>query len=224
MSLVSLNDTMFQVFIPKKIARDVAELFQLLVKKIGSYEQRREHFDIDYHLLGKGYLWETRFVLGKVILETMGCATLQRGEENVGEENSYMHTEIFRETPNVKLSDLVKEQLQGKKDRQRSVSLCSPEIEQESAKKRKLVVSKCSISKEDITLEKQGVVERGMFQEEHQKINETDELPGEELISVIRNMSKERCQLPDEKAIGTKKGGVKNKNCLHRRQRSSKVE
>ena len=206
--------THFQVFIPKKIANNVAELFQLMVQSVGSHEKRRECFNIDYHLLGKGYMWETRFVLGKVILETMGCATSQRGEENVGEENNYIHTDNIKENLNKKLSDLVKEEVQVRKDRKQSVSLHSPEVKEQSTKKRKLVVSKCSMAEQHMTLEKQEVVERGMCQErvkKHQKIDDTEKLLREELISMLGNMSEKRCQLPDEKVTEEKKGDVEYK-------------
>ncbi|PON50006.1 Poly A polymerase, partial [Parasponia andersonii] len=214
------------VFIPKKTAKDVAELFQLLVKNIGSYEKRRECFVIDYHLLGKGYLWETRFVLGKVILETMRCGTLQRGGENVGEENNCIHTEISEETLSLELSDVLEQQMQVKKDRKHSVSLCSPEVKEQSTKKRKLVVSRRSISERDMTLEKQGMVERGMCQKrakKHQNIDGTDELAREGLISLLGDMSEKRCQLPDGKAIEKKKGDVKNKKRQQKDRRPSMV-
>ncbi|XP_062102754.1 uncharacterized protein LOC133812929 [Humulus lupulus] len=210
------------VFIPKKTSKDVAELFQLLVKMKGSYEQRRKCFDIDYSLLGQGYMWETRFVLGKVILETIGC--WQRRGDNVSEENNCMHTESFGDT---RLSDVVKEQLQVKKGQKHSVSPSYPEIEQPPAKKRNFVPSKCSISEQFGTQGTQGVVdEREICQErakKHKKIYEVDELPREELISVLGNMSDNRCEKPDENATEKKKSEAKKKKHKHKSEGHSMV-
>jgi len=59
-----------QVFIPKKKGRDVAEGFMRL-SDVESYESQKEGFSIDYVLLGKGNPCEVRFVLGKIILDTI---------------------------------------------------------------------------------------------------------------------------------------------------------
>ncbi|ONH97268.1 hypothetical protein PRUPE_7G180900 [Prunus persica] len=45
------------VFVPKKMAEEVAEIFKGLVN-IKSYNKGRKSFQIDYHSLGKGYLSE----------------------------------------------------------------------------------------------------------------------------------------------------------------------
>ncbi|PQQ04442.1 hypothetical protein Pyn_14661 [Prunus yedoensis var. nudiflora] len=71
------------VFVPKKMAEEVAKIFKGLVN-IKSYNKGRKSFQIDYHSLGKGYLSEVRFVIGKVILETMDSGILQ-GKEVVQE-------------------------------------------------------------------------------------------------------------------------------------------
>ncbi|KAJ4824712.1 hypothetical protein Tsubulata_017561 [Turnera subulata] len=59
------------VFVSKKAGDATAKLFDVLVNDVASYENRREDSFINYLLLGKGDLDETRFVLGKVILQTL---------------------------------------------------------------------------------------------------------------------------------------------------------
>jgi poly(A) polymerase len=63
------------VFIPKKKGRDVAEGFMRL-SDVESYESQKEGFSIDYVLLGKGNPCEVRFVLGKIILDTITEGTV----------------------------------------------------------------------------------------------------------------------------------------------------
>lgn len=104
---------MLQIFIPRRIGQDVAELFHMLVMRNPPIEKRRESFDVHYQLLGKGFLWETRFVLGKVILETMGCKTWQKDTENP--EDSDTLSELSDEDDNNKLSNLIKKHVQVKK-------------------------------------------------------------------------------------------------------------
>ncbi|XP_010422909.1 PREDICTED: uncharacterized protein LOC104708109 [Camelina sativa] len=58
------------VFIPKRKGRDVAEGFARL-SDVKSYESKKEGFSIDYLSLGKGNPCEVRFVLGKIILDTI---------------------------------------------------------------------------------------------------------------------------------------------------------
>ncbi|EXC35254.1 Poly(A) polymerase [Morus notabilis] len=188
------------VFVSKKVGQDVAVLFELLVNHIGCYEKRRENFDVDYHLLGKGYLWETRFVLGKVILETMGCATSQRKEEAV-KEKSYHET--MDENCNTELSCLVKKELLVK-DGKPSILVDASEVKQELAKKRKLNVDNCILSEWETTLGKEWMTGREMCEEtgkKQQKVDGTNQLYRGELISVPGNLLEKTCQVPDDELI-----------------------
>ncbi|CAO2831282.1 unnamed protein product [Amaranthus hypochondriacus] len=58
--------------ITKKASREVAEIFSVLVDDIKSLNMERIDYKIDYELLKKGAITETRFVLGKIIMDTMG--------------------------------------------------------------------------------------------------------------------------------------------------------
>lgn len=60
-----------QVFVSKKIGRAVEFIFDILVKDVTSLQIRENIYKIDYFSLKKGHMRETRFLLGKVILDTM---------------------------------------------------------------------------------------------------------------------------------------------------------
>ncbi|KVI08731.1 Poly A polymerase, head domain-containing protein, partial [Cynara cardunculus var. scolymus] len=70
------------IFIPKKSARDAAELFHILARKVETYNKGRSSFEMNYHLLGKGDASETRFAVGKIILNTMGCKVDQDDDDD----------------------------------------------------------------------------------------------------------------------------------------------
>ncbi|KAI4386858.1 hypothetical protein MLD38_004747 [Melastoma candidum] len=79
------------VLISKKVAKDVGAIFQPLVNDVESFNTKRKSFEIDYCLLGKGFLPETRFTLGKIILDTLNDGVLQgEGKSNNVEEGN-MH-------------------------------------------------------------------------------------------------------------------------------------
>ncbi|KAL1207195.1 hypothetical protein V5N11_036360 [Cardamine amara subsp. amara] len=75
------------VFIPKKKGRDVAEGFGRL-SDVESYESEKEGFSIDYLSLGKGNPSEVRFVLGKIILDTITEGTNIRKLNSVKKKQS----------------------------------------------------------------------------------------------------------------------------------------
>ncbi|XP_004232557.1 uncharacterized protein [Solanum lycopersicum] len=59
------------VFVSKNMRKVVEVIFDVLTEDVRSLKTRRNSFEIDYTLLGKGQTRETRFVLGKVILDTI---------------------------------------------------------------------------------------------------------------------------------------------------------
>lgn len=73
----------FQVFVSVKMGKNVAQLFNVLGKDITSCDKKRETYDINYELLKRGDLSETRFVLGKVIMDTMNCELTHFQSQNV---------------------------------------------------------------------------------------------------------------------------------------------
>ncbi|KAJ8625669.1 hypothetical protein MRB53_034199 [Persea americana] len=69
------------VFISKKTATVVSEHFSVIEADVKHQVVERENFDVDYKLLERGEPNETRFVLGKVIMDTMNNGVLQ--DQNV---------------------------------------------------------------------------------------------------------------------------------------------
>ncbi|KAF9609909.1 hypothetical protein IFM89_019002 [Coptis chinensis] len=63
------------VFISKHMGRTVAELFEVLLDDVDE-SQNRSCFEIDYELLKQGNHGEIRFVLGKVIMDTLGSVSI----------------------------------------------------------------------------------------------------------------------------------------------------
>ncbi|XP_021727545.1 uncharacterized protein LOC110694689 [Chenopodium quinoa] len=59
------------VFISKKAGKAATAIFDVLEGNIKYLKKKRHCYGIDYELLGKGDIAETRFVLGKVIMDTM---------------------------------------------------------------------------------------------------------------------------------------------------------
>ncbi|KAL3341233.1 hypothetical protein AABB24_025670 [Solanum stoloniferum] len=59
------------VFVSNKVGRAVELMFDILVKDVTSLKTRKNVHGIDYISLGKGHMHETRFLLGKVILDTI---------------------------------------------------------------------------------------------------------------------------------------------------------
>lgn len=142
-------------FVSKKMGRDVGRIFDVLVNGIESYKKGRESFKIDYFLLGKGNLVETRFVLGKVILDTLYTGVVREG---VVTEKNHIHSEQKQELleegeSHLALSDtaVVKE---GKKHR---LLPSQDEVEKEDwVKKQKLVEKKCNIPNQEIANKQNG--------------------------------------------------------------------
>lgn len=90
----SLNKTMAKftgypcsglVFISKTKGNSTKQLFYVLAHKVETYKKGRSSFEINYDLLGKGDSLETRFALGKIILDTMGCGV--HGDSDPNEDN-----------------------------------------------------------------------------------------------------------------------------------------
>ncbi|XP_022867742.1 uncharacterized protein LOC111387420 [Olea europaea var. sylvestris] len=61
------------VFISRKMGQHVEHVFKILTKDITSSKTDRNSLEIDYRLLGEGNVREIRFVLGKIILDTLVC-------------------------------------------------------------------------------------------------------------------------------------------------------
>lgn len=85
-------------------------------------------------MLGKGDLSETRYVLGKIVLETMNSGIV--GDKA---EKCHLKTEGTKEIDQLQVSDPVNHQLVARKDKRQVLSTPNPEHKQEKVKKQKLV-------------------------------------------------------------------------------------
>lgn len=149
------------VFVQKRMAERVAHIFNVLVNGIESYKEGRGSPEIDYYLLGKGDLRETRFVLGKVIMDTMSSGLVQMGTE-VLEEKNQLHMSYNEQKPEALeqdchpiLYEVVKHLVVAKEDKKRSLSSFNPELQQERGKKQKLVDIEFDPLEQEIAKEKQ---------------------------------------------------------------------
>lgn len=81
-----------------KMGKSVSKLFDGLETDITSYGKKRETYDINYALLKKGDPDETRFAMGKIIMDTM----------NDGLSNRETRSGISTQRGHVPLSSLFK--------------------------------------------------------------------------------------------------------------------
>ncbi|KAH9662407.1 polynucleotide adenylyltransferase family protein [Citrus sinensis] len=161
-----VND-LTKVFVSKKIERNVQQIFDVLVNSIESYNSGKRSHIIDYDMLGKGNLVETRFVLGKIILKTISGG-LVAGEEEIDEE----------EMPEVLDKDSVENYL-AKKNRKRGLQPSSAELKLKTAKKCKWTEKFSSINHE-LSMNKEDVVPKEEVEEIHKAVKNC-QLPDEEL-------------------------------------------
>ncbi|KAJ6413366.1 hypothetical protein OIU84_006210 [Salix udensis] len=129
------------VFVSKKIGEHVARLFHMQ-----SCEYRREIFKIDYDLLVKGDLDETRFVMGKVILKTLS------GGHVLGKEIIKEELKVIKENHEPILSELAKDGCVVKKVKEH-ILLSFDEQKIEKAKRKQKVKMKCSSEQNIMQLE-----------------------------------------------------------------------
>ncbi|GAV83041.1 PolyA_pol domain-containing protein/PolyA_pol_RNAbd domain-containing protein [Cephalotus follicularis] len=197
------------VFLPKRIGEHVVQIFDVLVNNIESYVHERESFMIDYRLLGMGDLHETRFVIGKIVLETMSSGLVRKGGEFVKEKNNVQ--EGTEETCCQTLSGLEKHQIVVNNDKKRDLSSPNPEMKKEMAKKQKQVQKNCSLSQEIIIKELDIILEKGSQEEakKHKEV-ETCRLPKEEINLFQSNMlDKDLCHIIHEEIIAERRKGDK---------------
>lgn len=185
------------------MAKDVAQIFQVLVDNIVFYKNTRKSFKIDYTLLGQGNLYETRFALGKIILGTMSCGPLQGENEDVEENNHVQQITIdgIESNDNTELSDIVKQQVVNQRGRKRTALQCASHVKG-GLIKRSLIEKTYSPSEQEVVLGKREVVGREECEvtaNKHEEVDDARQVPHEEVISVLGNMLNEtRGQVPNE--------------------------
>ncbi|XP_022775479.1 uncharacterized protein LOC111317278 isoform X3 [Durio zibethinus] len=176
------------VFVPKKTAKATAKIFDLMVEDIKSFinDRRGESPEINYHLLGKGDPCETRYVLGKIILESMKACPLGDATEIANGEKGFLQPKGIEEI-------LANNQLPLKKDKKRTPSLLNLEAKQGMPKKQKLVDWNRNPSELYTATKKQKMVAKEEFQElskKHQRVVKACKLSESEISSMQGNISK----------------------------------
>ncbi|XP_026403035.1 uncharacterized protein LOC113298485 isoform X1 [Papaver somniferum] len=80
------------VFISKAVGQNVGELFRVFEQNLEKYANERKSFEIDYGLLAMGNIKETRFLLGKVIMDAMSSGVFPKQQEVVVQEQQGVAT------------------------------------------------------------------------------------------------------------------------------------
>ncbi|XP_027180185.1 uncharacterized protein LOC113778863 isoform X1 [Coffea eugenioides] len=126
------------VFVPKKLGASAKQIFDVLVRDLTFLRTKRASMEINYDSLKKGNAREARFVLGQIILHTLGCE-LVIGDEVMRKDKIRLHAldpeknaEILAEN-----SPLVVDQRK-KTDTKRTVKAANFAEEQVVSKKQKL--------------------------------------------------------------------------------------
>ncbi|XP_052197608.1 uncharacterized protein LOC127804705 isoform X2 [Diospyros lotus] len=144
------------VFISKKSGKDAALLFRMLVHNAKSLTKRRNCPDINYNLLGKGDVWETRFVLGKIIMNAMSSGAVQESKVVEEEKDPGQALGINQDplTSNIEVHHIVKD------NKKRNSSPSSAEHPQARAKKQKSVGETLNLLDDGRTKKKKAVANR----------------------------------------------------------------
>ncbi|KAL7255557.1 hypothetical protein ACSBR1_009653 [Camellia fascicularis] len=141
------------VFVSRKMGNDTANLFSSLVNDVRRYQKGRVKFHINYELLRRGNLRETRLVFGKIIMDTLSSGIVQESKV-VMEEKDHLHVfdcehkvEVLGENCDLAPSNIEMQHVVGKEDKKHNVSQSNTELLlQERAKKQKLIGRKCNLS------------------------------------------------------------------------------
>lgn len=182
---------MLQVFVPKKTGNSVAQLFDVLLNDVESYKSGRENFMIDYFLLGKGNEDETRFVLGKVILETLGSG-LTEGGTKVGREEPI----AIEQKSDAKPSYSEKHQIEVWKDRKRKKEVALKDKFLEESKKHQKPDETSQLPEEELNMMRENMLEekkhhlqgQAMNDDRYETVQEKCQDTGREHIKVINKM------------------------------------
>ncbi|KAL3525186.1 hypothetical protein ACH5RR_013558 [Cinchona calisaya] len=134
------------VFVTKKLGASAKEIFDVLVRDLTSLKINRASLEINYVSLINGILSEVRFVLGQIILHTLGCGFVTGGEVMKNEKNKLHaldpeeNSEVFAKNSRV-VVDQNKRHSWRKAEKKRTKTSADFVEEQVVAKKQKFVVN-----------------------------------------------------------------------------------
>ncbi|XP_030468773.2 uncharacterized protein LOC115687373 [Syzygium oleosum] len=136
------------VLIQVQVANNVRAIFQVLVNDVESYNDGRGCFEINHELLGKGFLRETRHVLGKIILNTMNGGVVQGEEAVEGKKlmdtvGCQQETVVSKQNEGSSLSHLIAQEV-FKDDNKSSQPVSSSELLEVVDEQQKLDGGRCS--------------------------------------------------------------------------------
>ncbi|PNY09202.1 tRNA nucleotidyltransferase/poly(A) polymerase [Trifolium pratense] len=159
------------VFVSKKTEKAVSEIFEVLVDDIKFYKSDRKSEKINYNMLGSGHSSENRFVLGKIVLETMRSGIV--GDRDGSEaEKCHLKTEGTKDF----------DQLAARKDKIKVLPTPNLEHRQEKLKKQKLAENTC------IAEQKTGLDEFPSYKETNEEHQKPDKLRQEVDLSMKNSM------------------------------------
>jgi hypothetical protein len=161
----------------------------VLVNDIKFYKSERKSTEINYDMLGSGHTSETRFVLGKIVLQTMRSGIIGDGD-GFEAEKCHPDTESTKDFG----------QLVTREDKRKVLSTPNLEHRPEKLKKQKLAENACIEDQKTVLDEFCKYKETN---EEHQK---PVKLPGEVHLSMVNSMPKNKSNkrkqlINDEKKI-----------------------
>ncbi|KAK4261672.1 hypothetical protein QN277_004635 [Acacia crassicarpa] len=189
------------VFIPSKTGKDVAQLFKVLIRNVDSYRSEKKDFEINYDLFRRGHPSEIRFVLGKVILETMSSGIIEK-EEVLDAKTCEVKTEEDSDEPrNLSLPDPLNSQLVETNRDKRCASSSNPRPEKKKIKKHKFVQSE-SIPDQRTSLEKQELFEMHKDEETARKIPKLSKSnPRPEKMEIKKHKLVQSGSIPDRTSL-----------------------
>ncbi|TYH63634.1 hypothetical protein ES332_D07G206000v1 [Gossypium tomentosum] len=183
------------VFVPKITAKNTAKLFDLMVEDIRSFINGRGRMspEINFHLLGIGDPCETRFVLGKIILETMKAGP--RGDATeIGNDEKDLQPKATEEI-------LSNNEIPGKKVKKNAPSSFIPDGNRGMLKKQKLVDDDTATKNQEMVTKD----ELNDLAEKHQEFGKTCKLSENKTNSMQGKISEKEEKSKKDKEKKSKK-------------------
>ncbi|XP_020979176.1 uncharacterized protein LOC107639976 [Arachis ipaensis] len=125
------------VFVSGKKGQIVGDIFRVLVNDVQLYRSKRKGSKIKYGMLSQGSIEEIRYVLGKIVLNTM-ISCIVENKDDFEAEKCHLKTEDTEESGQSQISNSVIHKSVARKHERQALSP-SPESKQGKIKKQKLV-------------------------------------------------------------------------------------
>ncbi|KAL9229568.1 hypothetical protein vseg_005021 [Gypsophila vaccaria] len=189
------------VWVSKNAGKELYEIFKVLMNDIKLLTEKRRYYSIDYNMLGKGDIPETRFALGKIIMDTMRSGVTYDQTKLATEKDNHLRAckpkvEVMQ-VDNLSSSVSTLDSLKDKDGVQQGQNVLDTQKQQQKGKKRKLKSQaneslSSSVSKVDSPKGKDGVKQKSKKQKPQNRV--TDNL--EEIFS-CQEIAKKRQELTE---------------------------